>query len=183
MDFPMDFATTLKFTHVLAAILWVGGGFTVILAGILLAGRSTAETQLAIVRAVVLLAPRLFVPASVFTLASGVALLFIAGWGWQPFTVLGLAGVIFTASFGALVLGPACEKALKTADAWGAVSALPLLRRTQRLAMMDYAVQFAIVFLMVIKPSWSDFAVFGGIGAIIVLAALAALRPLPQTTA
>jgi uncharacterized membrane protein len=179
----MDFATLLKFAHICAAVLWVGGGFTVIIAGLLLAGRSTADTQLAVVRATVLLAPRVFVPASIFTLASGVALLFVAGWGWQPFTVLGLAGVIFTASFGALVLGPSCEKALRTADAWGAVSALPILRRTQRLAMMDYSVQFAIVFLMVVKPSWSDFAVFGGIGAIIALAVLAALRPIPHVAA
>ena len=30
----MDFATSLKFAHVLAAVLWVGGGFTTIIAGI-----------------------------------------------------------------------------------------------------------------------------------------------------
>ena len=176
----MDFATTLKFAHVLAAVLWVGGGFTTIIAGLVLAGRSTAETQLAIVKAIVLLAPRLFVPASIFTLASGVTLLFVAGWGWQPFTVLGLAGVIFTATFGATVLGPSCERALKLADTHGAEAAIAPLRRTQRLAMLDYAVQFAIVFLMVVKPSWSDFAVFGGIGSIILLAALVALRPIPR---
>lgn len=178
----MDFASLLKFAHVIAAVLWVGGGFTTIIAGVVLAGRSTAQTQLAIVQAVTLLAPRLFVPASIFTLASGVALLFVAGWGWQPFTVLGLAGVLFTATFGALVLGPSCERALKLADTHGAEAAIPALRRVQRLAMMDYAVQFAIVFLMVVKPSWSDFAVFGGIGAIIVLAALAALRPVHRVT-
>ena len=176
----MDFATTLKFAHVLAAVLWVGGGFATILASILMSGRSPADAQLAIVRATTLLAPRLFIPASVLTLATGVTLLFIAGWGWQPFTVLGLAGVIFTATFGALVLGPSCERALKLADTHGADAAIPAIRRVQRLAMMDYAVQFAIVLLMVVKPSWSDFAVFGGIGAIIVLAALAALRPLPR---
>ena len=177
----MDFATTLKFAHVLAAVLWVGGGFTTIVSSIVLAGRSPAETQLAIVRATVLLAPRLFIPASIFTLASGVTLLFVAGWGWQPFTVLGLAGVLFTATFGALVLGPSCERALKLADTHGAEAAIPSLRRVQRLAMMDYAIQFAIVFLMVVKPSWSDFAVFGGIASVIALAALAALRPVPDT--
>jgi uncharacterized membrane protein len=179
----MDFATILKFAHVLAAILWVGGGFAIIIAGIVLAGRSTAQTQLAIVQTVVLLAPRLFIPASVFTLASGVTLLFVAGWGWQPFTVLGLAGVLFTATFGFVILGPSCQKALKTADAWGAVSALPMLRRIQRLALMDYAVQFAIVFLMVVKPGWQDFAVFGGLSAVIALAMLAALRPMPHLPA
>lgn len=178
----MDFATILKFAHVLAAVLWVGGGFATVIAGIVLAGRSAAETQLAVVRAVVLLAPRLFIPASIFTLASGVTLLFAAGWGWQPFTVLGLAGVIFTASFGATILGPSCERALKLADTIGPEAAIPALRRTRRLAMMDYAVQFAIVFLMVVKPGWSDFAVFGGIGSVIALAALAAMRPVPRGT-
>lgn len=176
----MDFVTFLKFAHVFAAVLWVGGGFTVIIAGIVLAGRSSAETQLAVARATVLLAPRLFIPASVFTLASGVTLLFAAGWGWQPFTVLGLAGVIFTAGFGATVLGPSCEKAVKAADDWDAVSALPMLRRIQRLAMIDYAVQFGIVFLMVVKPGWQDFAVFSGLAAIIVLAVLVALRPMQR---
>ena len=179
----MDFATLLKFAHVFAAILWVGGGFAVIIAGLILNGRSTADTQVAVARATTLLAPRLFIPASVFTLASGVTLLFVAGWGWQPFTVLGLAGVIFTAGFGTFILGPSCEHAVKTADAWGATSALPILRRTQRLAMIDYAVQFAIVFLMVVKPGWSDLAVFGGIGSVIALAVLAALRPVPHATA
>jgi len=176
----MDFATTLKFAHVLAAVLWVGGGFTTIIASLVLSGRSPAETQLAIVRATVLLAPRLFIPASILTLATGVALLFVAGWGWQPFTTLGLAGVLFTASFGALVLGPSCERAVKLADTHGAEAAIPALRRVQRLAMMDYAIQFAIVFLMVVKPGWQDFSVFAGLAAVVALAALAALRPMQR---
>jgi uncharacterized membrane protein len=176
----MDFATTLKFAHVLAAVLWVGGGFTTIIASLVLSGRSPAETQLAIVRATVLLAPRLFIPASIFTLATGVALLFVAGWGWQPFTTLGLAGVLFTASFGALVLGPSCERAVKLADTHGAEAAIPALRRVQRLAMMDYAIQFAIVFLMVVKPGWQDFSVFAGLAAVVALAAVAALRPMQR---
>ena len=176
----MDFTTALKFAHVLAAVLWVGGGFTTILAGILLARRATAQNQLVILQAVTLLAPRLFIPASIFTLASGVTLLFAAGWGWQPFTTLGLAGVLFTATFGAVVLGPSCERALKLADTHGAESAIPSLRRVQRLAMMDYAVQFAIVFLMVVKPGWQDFAIFTGLAAVIAIATLAALRPMPR---
>ncbi len=176
----MDFATSLKFAHVLAAVLWVGGGFATIVAGIVLSGRSTAQTQLAIVQAVVLLAPRLFIPASILTLATGVTLLFVAGWGWQPFTTFGLAGVLFTATFGALVLGPSCERALKLADTHGAEAAIPSLRRVQRLAMMDYAIQFAIVFLMVVKPGWQDFAIFSGLAAVVALAALAAFRPMPR---
>lgn len=176
----MDLSTLLKFVHVSAAVLWVGGGFAMILASLVLAGRSTAETQLAVVRATVLLAPRLFIPASFVTLGSGLALLFVAGWGWQPFTVLGLAGVVFTAGFGALVLGPSCERALQTGDIQGATAALPALRRVQRLAMMDYAIQFAIVFLMVVKPSWHDFTIFASLGTVIALAVLSTFRPMAR---
>lgn len=176
----MDYPTLLKFLHVTAAVLWVGGGFTMILAGIARTRSASAEEQLAHVRTLAFLAPRFFMPVSIATLGSGVALLFAAGWGWQPFTILGLAGVVFTSLFGALVLGPACEKSAKTAEAWGAVSAQPLFRRIYRLAVLDYAVQFAIVFLMVVKPGWQDMALLAGLGAVIALAALATFRPLPR---
>ncbi len=176
----MDFASFLKFLHICAALVWVGGGFVMVIGGIARARHASAEDQLAHIRTVAFLGTRLFMPASIATLASGVALLFAAGWGWQPFTIIGLIGLLFTAVFGALILGPSCERAAKTAADWGAVSALPLLRRIYRLAAFDYAVQFAVIFLMVVKPGWQDFAVFGGLAAVIALAMLAALRPMPR---
>jgi uncharacterized membrane protein len=179
----MDLATLLKFVHISAALIWVGGGFVMVLGGIARARHASPEDQLAHIRTVAFLGTRLFMPASIATLASGVALLLAAGWGWQPFTILGLAGIVFTAAFGALVLGPSSDKAAKTAEAWGAVSALPLVRRVYRLAGLDYAVQFAIIFLMVVKPGWQDVAIFAGLGAVVTLAALAAFRPLPHATA
>jgi uncharacterized membrane protein len=179
----MDFVSLLKFVHVCAAVLWVGGGITMLLGGFLLARTRPAEDQLAHIRMVALLGPRIFMPASIVTLLSGLSLQFAAGWGWQPFTVLGLIGVAVTATFGAMVLGPSCERAVKMAQSWGAVSALPMLRRIYRLAALDYAVQISIVFLMVTKPGWQDLAILAGLGAVITLAALAAFRPLPRLTA
>lgn len=176
----MDFIAYLKFAHVLAAVLWVGGGFAMILATVLMSRHAGAQAQMAVVRATVLMAPRLFIPISVFTLASGVALLFLAGWGWQPFTLLGLAGVVFTAAFGALVIGPTFERALTQEQTAGPEAALPLVRRVQRLAAIDYSIQFAIVLLMVVKPGWSDLGVLVGLAAVLVMAALATVRPLPR---
>jgi uncharacterized membrane protein len=178
----MDFVSLLKFIHISAAVLWVGGGIAMLLGGLLLARTRPADDQMAHIRTVALLGPRLFMPASLLTLLSGLSLQVAAGWGWQPFTVLGLIGVAFTAAFGAMVLGPSCERAAKMAQSWGAVSALPMLRRIYRLAAFDYAVQIGIVFLMVVKPGWQDLAILGGLGAIITLAALAAFRPLPRLT-
>lgn len=178
----MDLASLLAFIHVCAALIWVGSGFAMVIGGIARARSASADDQMAHARTLAFLGTRLFMPASIATLASGVTLLFVAGWGWQPFTVLGLAGIIFTAGFGALVLGPSSERAARTAESWGAVSALPMVRRVYRLAALDFAVQFAIIFLMVVKPGWQDVAIFAGLGAVVVLAALAAFRPLPQAT-
>ncbi|MFN4192884.1 MAG: DUF2269 family protein [Tabrizicola sp.] len=176
----MDFVTYLKFAHVLAAVLWVGGDFAMIFATTLMSRHASAQAQLAVVRATVLMATRLFIPISIFTLASGVALLLLADWGWQPFTVLGLAGVLFTAGFGTFILGPSCDRAVKLADTHGTETTIPALRRIQRLAAIDYSVQSGIVFLMVVKPGWSDLGVLAGLAAVLVLAALATLRPLPR---
>ncbi|MCU0905669.1 MAG: DUF2269 domain-containing protein [Tabrizicola sp.] len=178
----MDLSTTLKFLHVLAATLWVGGGFSIILASIVMVGRSSAEAQFNFIRATVLLHPRLFVPVSLITLTSGLALLFVAGWGWEPFAILGVAGVLVTAGVGLLVLGPAGDRALKIEAEKGAQVALPHLRQVQRLALMDYTIQFSIVFLMVVKPAWNDIAVLGGLALVIVLAIAAASQSLTRTT-
>lgn len=179
----MDFVSLLKFVHVCAAVLWVGGGITMVMGGLLLARSRSPDDQMAHIRTVALLGPRLFMPASLMTLLSGLSLQFTAGWGWQPFTVLGLIGVVFTATFGATILGPSCERAAKMAQSWGAASTLPMLRRIYRLAGLDYAVQISVVFLMVTKPAWQDLAILVGLGAVIALAALAAFRPLPRLTA
>jgi uncharacterized membrane protein len=179
-EFPVDLSTILKFIHVLAAVVWVGGGFAIIVTVLLLARRSPAETQLTVIRATIQIGPPLFLPASLITLASGLALVFAAGWGWQPFTVLGLVGIVFTACFGALFLGPASERALKLEATEGAEAALPHLHRLLRLALMDYVIQFAIVFLMVTKPGWDDLFVFVGLAAVIGAVVITTLRSLPR---
>jgi uncharacterized membrane protein len=177
MEIAMDFATILKFVHITTAILWVGGGFSLVLAGILLGRSAPATVQVQHARTMGLLGPRFFMPVSIATLASGLALVFLAGWGWQPFTVLGLLGVVLTSAFGMLVIGPSCGQVASLAETQGPVAALPVLRRLYRLVGLDYALQFAVVFLMVAKPGWQDVAIFAGLGAILALAAMATFRP------
>ncbi|MGL4235060.1 DUF2269 family protein [Tabrizicola sp.] len=178
----MDLSTLLKFFHVIVAILWVGGGFAFILAGFILTRRAPAAEQVSHIRTVALLGPRFFMPVSIATLISGLALLFHGGWGWQPFTILGLAGVAFTTAFGMLVIAPSSERAVKFADTYGPAAALPTLRRLYRLAVIDYAVQFAIVFLMVAKPSWEDLAFMVPLALTVLIALAAAILPAPSRT-
>lgn len=160
----MDIATLLKFVHVVLAILWIGGGMCLILLGGFIGRNAPPAAVMALVRHVALYAPRVFVPSSVLVLASGLALVLVAGWAWEAWVVLGLAGVAFTALFGARVLGPLADRAVAQADAGDEVLGARTGRQLLRLARIDYVVQFAIVFLMVAKPGWSDAGVLAAVG-------------------
>jgi len=176
----MESLVVVKFVHVVLAIVWLGGGFALMLAGGLIGRKGRPAEVLGLLRIVSLLGPRLFLPASLATLASGLTLVLLGGLGWAAWVVLALAGIAFTAGFGALVLGPGADAALALADRGNPAAAVVQARRLFRLARLDYAVQFAIVFLMVAKPGWSEVAVLAGLASVVTLAALAAFRPFPR---
>lgn len=152
----MDLYVMLKFGHVAAAVVWLGNGSALVLLGMILSRRGDAQGFMALIGNVALLGPRLFLPASIATLLTGVALVLVGGHGWPAWVVLGLAGIAFTALFGALVLGPSAERAVAMAARVGARVAQADGRRLLRLAKFDYVVQFAIVFVMVAKPGWDQ---------------------------
>lgn len=179
----MDLTTLLKFLHVLCAIVWLGGGLAMILAGVFL-GQSPAPARLmAVIAITTLLAPRLFVPGSIATLVTGVLLVLAGGYGWPAWVVLGLGGVAFTAVFGGTVLGPTAERALKAAEAGGDPAGVPQALRLVRYGKFDYVVQFSIVWLMVAKPGWSDTGALALVAVAILAGAALFLRPVPATAA
>lgn len=178
----MDFVLALKFLHIAAVILWLGAGAGLMLAGLLAGRRARPQDVLAVLRVLSLLGPRLFRPAGLVTLASGIGLALVGGYGWPAWVVMGLAGFAFTAVFGARVLGRGAETALATAAHAGPAAAVAPARRLFRLSLVDHAVQFAVVFLMVVKPGWGEIALLCGLAAVVTLAALATFRPLPRTT-
>jgi uncharacterized membrane protein len=172
----VDAAIILKFAHVALAIIWLGGGMCLILLGTFLGRDPAPAAVMTVVRQVAVFAPRVFIPASVLVLASGAALAWIAGWGWSAWVVLGLAGIGFTGVFGARVLGPMAERAVTLADTQGDAAGAPVGLRMLQLARFDYVVQFAIVFLMVAKPGWSDAATLAVPALLVAGGGLAFLR-------
>ncbi len=56
----------VKFLHVVSAILWIGGGFVLVFLGMVADRQSDREGYLRIVRHVVYLSPRFFIPSSVW---------------------------------------------------------------------------------------------------------------------
>ena len=152
----MDAYLIVKFLHIVAAIVWLGGG----IAFLVLASANTEKADparlIAVVAQVAFLGQHLFMPASIVTLLTGLAVVSLGGFGWPAWVLIGFGGIVVTAALGALKLGPTAGRILVAARETG-----PDAARTQALDLLrwvrfDYILQFAIVFLMVVKPDWQD---------------------------
>ncbi len=153
----MELLLLLKLAHVVGAILWVGGASILTLLVVILDRRGDDAATMAGVSHVALLGNRVFAPLGLLVIASGLLLAWLAGWGFAAWTVLATAIVVGTFLLGALVLGPSCERAVRTWEATGdAAGAVVLGRQVLRLVKLDLGAQFAIIGLMVLKPGWTD---------------------------
>lgn len=171
----MDLYLILKLVHVACAIVWVGGASVLTLLVAVLLGRGDDDATMAGVSYVALLGNRVFAPIGLVTIATGLTLGWLGGWFPQAWTVLAMVMVACTFLLGALVLGPACDRAVKTWKAGDMPAAMALGRRVLRLVAVDLGAQWGIISLMVAKPGWTDPAV--GLPALLVaVGLLAALR-------
>lgn len=169
----MEIYSLLKFIHVVSAIVWVGGGFLLVLLGVL-ARRARSEGDLmAVLRQMGVIGPRLFMPASLVTLASGLAAVVVGGLAWEAWLVLGLAGILMTAVFGHFVLRPRAERAMTfLSDRHRRSDGISASAGLFALARIDLAMLLSVVALMVLKPGWDDIAILGVLAATIAAAAL-----------
>jgi uncharacterized membrane protein len=145
----------LKFLHIAAAIVWVGGG-TVIQFFALRTLWSGDPLRLATFgRDVDWIGNRVFVPSALAVIVLG----FLLVWD-GPFelgmTWIWLSLVIFAVSFlaGAAFFGPESKRIANQVEAEGPESPAVQARigRLIRLTRIDLVLLFAIVFLMVVKP-------------------------------
>ena len=179
----MDWYSIVKFLHVAAAVLWVGGGFALMLLAVRADMAGNVERTLNAMGAIGELGNRLFMPASVLTLLFGL----IMCWFWVGFSqlwiVIGLAGYATTFLVGTMIFKP-------TADRMGEITAregmtpavLAEGRRILRVARFDYAVMLIIVADMVLKPTAADTAILAAMLAVLLLGTLAAFGPARQAS-
>jgi len=180
------------FIHILAAVAWVGGGFTLVLLGLWATrARDDTATQI-VVGAAAKLAKRLFIPASLVVLAMGILMIVDGPWSFSYlWLVLGLSGFLATSITGATVLGPLSERISAMIEADGFTdTARAESERLLTLARLDYVVLFLVIFDMAVKPTGDDVGVLvfmalvlvvGG-GLILIRArSLASRTPAPAT--
>jgi uncharacterized membrane protein len=173
----MDLYLVLKFLHVIAAVVWLGGGFSLLLLATVQVEKAEPARIMAVVAQVAYLGPRLFLPASIVTLLTGLGAVYLGGFGWHAWIVLGFAGIAVTTLLGALKLGPMSERIVALAKHKGPHAALSDAMTLIRLARFDYVMLFSIVFLMVAKPDWQDTTVLAIPALAVLLAGFMTVRP------
>jgi uncharacterized membrane protein len=179
----MDWYSIVKFLHVAFAVVWVGGGFTIMLLAVRADRAGNVEAMLQTMRATGELGNRLFMPASMLTLLSGLTLC----WFWIGFTdlwiIIGLIGFATTATIGSMIFKPTADRmAAMIAEDGVTPAALDLGRRILKIARLDYAVMLIVIADMVLKPTSGDTAILATMAVVFIAGAFAALGNLGNSS-
>jgi hypothetical protein len=142
------------FLHIAAAMVWIGGATVAQVFGILAQRSGEPARSAAFGRDMAFIGPKVFAPAALVVLATGVFLTEDGNWDWsEPFVWLGIVGwgiVAFTA-FAYLTRAMGRVGARLAADGPSAEVAAEV-RRLVLLGRVLILVLFVIAFLMVVKP-------------------------------
>jgi uncharacterized membrane protein len=158
----MDWYSIVKFLHVVSAILWVGGGFSLMVLAVRADRAGNIEGMLQAMRATGELGNRFFAPMSMLTLAFGLILC----WFWVGFSdlwiLIGLAGFATTFCIGMFIFKPTADRMAGMIAKDGVTpSALAQGRRILVAARLDYSVMLVIIADMVLKPTLNDITILG----------------------
>ena len=146
-----------KTFHVLAAVIWVGGGTTLAVYALLTMRQNTPAEAASFARKAGLIGERFYTPMSFIVLAMGFGLMENSASPWsydEFFVIFALAGWAASTLIGALFLGPEAKKLGKL---------MPTrppddpeiqyrIRRILMIARIDVVLLLAIVFVMTAKP-------------------------------
>lgn len=174
----MDWYTLVKFLHVTFAIVWLGGGFGLVILGIRASVAADPAAMFSVVKDVVFLANRVFVPSSLVVLACGVTMAILGQSFATLWIIIGLAGFAATFTTGLLILKPLADRITKdVADGMPPSATAARCGRLLQIAKFDYVMLFVVVADMVLKPTPGDVGLLGAMALVIVAGALLFLAP------
>jgi uncharacterized membrane protein len=145
----------LLFVHITAAVIWLGGGFTFQMYGMVVRRGGDPEEMARFAGRAGVLGERMFVPASLVVILAGIGLMIEGNWDWGQLWVI-FALVTFAASFltGLLVITPMAKRVPVVGPTTLAGQAL--IQRLFTVLRIDLVFMYAIVFAMVVKPTADD---------------------------
>ena len=149
--------SAFKAIHVLAAVIWIGGGAFLTILGVA-AERKKDPVELAtIARQAATVGEKLFAPAGLVVVAMGIAMMVNTDWGWGRFWVVaGLVGYAITFVTGVGVLAPMAKKVTALVDDKGPADpeTMAAIGKVLMIARVDIALLLLVVVDMVTKPAF-----------------------------
>ena len=152
----MTWYTFFKSVHVLAAVIWIGGGVMIQAYAFRILRTGDARRQADFAKDTEVVSMRLFIPAAWIVLLAGIALMINADWAWgQNWIVLGLVAFGLSFVLGAGFLGPESGRIAKVIERDGPESpeAQARIRRILVLSRCELVVLVTVIVNMVVKPS------------------------------
>ncbi|MGZ9811941.1 DUF2269 family protein [Pseudoroseicyclus sp. H15] len=175
----MDLYGFLKFLHVLAAVIWVGGGITFVV--FTLAIGPNTRRLLSLMAEMAQVGLVMLTPASLTVLITGGLLVWAGEWGFEAWVAISLVLALLSAVNGGALLGPGLGKVKDRLAAGDEPGALAAARPVLPFSRLEQGSNILVVLMMVMKPGWGDLWLI--VVAAIILAALVALiirrSPLP----
>jgi uncharacterized membrane protein len=147
--------STFKTVHVLAAIIWIGGGALLTILGGVAVRKNDPIEMATVARQAALVGEKLFAPAGIVVVAMGVAMMANTNWGWGKFWIVaGLVGYAITFITGVAVLSPLAKKLVATTEEKGVEhpDTIALVKRLLLIARVDVLMLVLVVVDMVVKP-------------------------------
>jgi uncharacterized membrane protein len=141
--------------HVLAAIIWIGGGSLLVILGIAAVRNNDPQEMVTVARQAAMVGQKIFAPAGLVVVVMGVAMMANADLGWGQFWIIvGLIGYAITFTLGVGVLSPMAKKIVVTTEEKGAEApeTIALVKRILLIARFDVMLLALVVVDMVVKP-------------------------------
>ena len=151
----MDLYEILLFVHITAVVVWVGGAIALQVVGGRFAAASDPVASAAYGQHTADLGTKLFMPASIAVLASGIWMVADAGIDWEePFVVYGIAAIVVSTIIGAAVLGPQSAKLASLVQEKGpaAPEIAVATKKFLTIARVDTVILLSAIFMMAVKP-------------------------------
>ncbi|HET9438612.1 MAG TPA: DUF2269 family protein [Longimicrobiales bacterium] len=148
--------TVLKFVHIASIAVWFGGLVTMFVLNRLFIRAGDSATMQGIGRQGAALSKRLFMPAMLVTLITGIGLVQVGDIGFGPFWIVwGIIGLIGSTVLGGVLTGAASRK-LAARVARGEIDPAGIAAAQRRILMfvvLNMLLLLSVIWAMVAKPS------------------------------
>jgi uncharacterized membrane protein len=156
---PNNWYSLFKAGHVLFAVIWVGGGVSIMIHAIRAQRTYNPEDIVTIAKQAAFMGEKVFAPVGLVTFLLGIAMMINTSLGWGHFWIVaGLIGYAATFIIGVAILSPLAKKIDQSAEHNGAThpETIALIERIMLIGRFDVAVLMLVVLDMVTKPFVED---------------------------